>query len=535
MTSPYARALSTTTPQVEQADPRQVKNSAGGYTFTGSDKTRLDRFLILGTDGGTYYTSEKALTKQNIDFLVDLIKRDPSLYIDRVRDVSYSGRAPRNSAAIFALAVAFKHGDKDAKNFARTMAFPSVVRTSTHLFEFVQYLELLGGWNRTKRDTVASWYTSKSTDALAYQAVKYRQRNGWTHRDILRLSHPKGIDTNVGNFILGKQTEPSTIPIIHGFEWAQKAATIGDLLAVLDQNPNLPWETIPTQFLKNVDVWKKLFYSGQLSGQALVRNITRLARIGAFNDIVFAADYAEKLTDEQMIARTRLHPIQYLNASVVHLSGHRVNRLGSYATRTKDWQTNSIIRNALNDGFHLAFKHMEPANKRTFISLDVSGSMWWDSSTCTGLDISAATAAACMAMVTARTEPYYTVNAFAQAMKNINITPQMDINSIDQAMQLVMGGGTDCSLPMLYAIKNKIEVDTFAVYTDNETWYGLIHPHEALQKYRQAMGIDAKLVVVGVSATEFSIADPTDIGMMDVVGFDASAPRVIADFSAGRI
>ena len=45
------------------------------------------------------------------------------------------------------------------------------------------------------------------------------------------------------------------------------------------------------------------------------------------------------------------------------------------------------------------------------------------------------------------------------------------------------------------------------------------------------MGIPAKLVVVGMVSNGFSIADPSDGGMMDVVGFDASAPALIADFA----
>ena len=44
---------------------------------------------------------------------------------------------------------------------------------------------------------------------------------------------------------------------------------------------------------------------------------------------------------------------------------------------------------------------------------------------------------------------------------------------------------------------------------------------------------DAKLVVVGLTATKFSIADPNDPGMFDVVGFDAAAPQGIADFIRG--
>ena len=73
-------------------------------------------------------------------------------------------------------------------------------------------------------------------------------------------------------------------------------------------------------------------------------------------------------------------------------------------------------------------------------------------------------------------------------------------------------------------------VDAFIVYTDNETWAGNIHPYQALEQYRREMGIPAKLVVVGMTATEFSIANPDDAGMLDVVGFDTAAPAVMADF-----
>jgi 60 kDa SS-A/Ro ribonucleoprotein len=36
-----------------------------------------------------------------------------------------------------------------------------------------------------------------------------------------------------------------------------------------------------------------------------------------------------------------------------------------------------------------------------------------------------------------------------------------------------------------------------------------------------------------MTATGFSIADPSDPGMLDVVGFDAAAPQVMADFARG--
>ena len=83
---------------------------------------------------------------------------------------------------------------------------------------------------------------------------------------------------------------------------------------------------------------------------------------------------------------------------------------------------------------------------------------------------------------------------------------------------------------MVWAIQNKIEVDTFIIYTDNETWAGSIHPVQALQQYREKMGIPAKLIVVGMTATNFSIADPDDFGMLDVVGFATDTPAIISNF-----
>jgi 60 kDa SS-A/Ro ribonucleoprotein len=84
---------------------------------------------------------------------------------------------------------------------------------------------------------------------------------------------------------------------------------------------------------------------------------------------------------------------------------------------------------------------------------------------------------------------------------------------------------------MIEASRRGWAVDTFVVYTDNETWAGKVHPVAALRDYRRKSRIAAKLIVVGMTSTGFSIADPSDGGMLDVVGFDSAAPAVIADFA----
>ncbi len=87
---------------------------------------------------------------------------------------------------------------------------------------------------------------------------------------------------------------------------------------------------------------------------------------------------------------------------------------------------------------------------------------------------------------------------------------------------------------MLFLFLEKIDV--FIVYTDSETWFGKIHPTEALKRYRQEMNCpNAKLIVVGMQSNGFTIADPNDKGMLDVVGFDSAAPQVMSLFAEGQI
>ena len=109
---------------------------------------------------------------------------------------------------------------------------------------------------------------------------------------------------------------------------------------------------------------------------------------------------------------------------------------------------------------------------------------------------------------------------------------------LDDVVSTVSGlpfGGTDCALPMLYAMTREREIDTFVIYTDSETWAGDVHPAQALRDYRRASGIGARLVVVGMVSNGFSIADPADPGMLDVVGFDTATPQLISDFAGGAL
>src|SRR5438445_675509 len=90
---------------------QQVPNSAGGYAFAVDDLKRLDRWLILGSEGGSYYAREQKLTVDNADAVLRCIQADGLRTVRRIVEISDSGRAPKNDPAIMALALAITFGD----------------------------------------------------------------------------------------------------------------------------------------------------------------------------------------------------------------------------------------------------------------------------------------------------------------------------------------------------------------------------------------------------------------------------------------
>jgi 60 kDa SS-A/Ro ribonucleoprotein len=143
--------------------------------------------------------------------------------------------------------------------------------------------------------------------------------------------------------------------------------------------------------------------------------------------------------------------------------------------------------------------------------------------------------AAAMAMVTARTGDPYAIYGFSTQFKNLGVTAKDSLSDAMRKTNEGNFGGTDCSLPMTWAQRNKKNFDSFFVYTDNETWAGNIHPSEALVKYRKAINPEARLAVIAMVANDFTIADPNDAGMLDVVGFDTATPQILSDFAQGVV
>ena len=183
----------------------QVCNSAGGYVWPVSDMNRLRRFMVLGSESGTYYIQSKELGLENIDCIQKLI--DNGLGEEVVKEIvtfSVEGRAAKQNPIMLALVQCARCTDLKTKKAAYD-ALGKVCRIPTHLFQFIEYCEKYGegtGWGRAQRRAIGEWYNNKKPSDLAYQVTKYRKRNRWTHRDVLRLAHVK--PANDGECVLNQ-------------------------------------------------------------------------------------------------------------------------------------------------------------------------------------------------------------------------------------------------------------------------------------------------------------------------------------------
>jgi len=535
-----------TTPQSEPIpDTSQVRNSAGGYTWTLDKWQQLDRFLVLGTEGGTFYVGERALTRQNAQSVIDCLAEDGPRVVSRAVAISESGRAVKNDPALFVLAMAAGLGDDITRALALT-ALPAVARTGTHLFHWLEYVGAFRGWGRGVRSAVSRWYTRQAPADLVYQLLKYQSRDGWTHRDALRLAHPKAPSTT--HDLLFRFA-------VRGWEGVVEAKGAGDVefmerieavQALRQMTPKdaarviriyrLTREMVPTELLQHAVVWEALLDRMPLN--AMVRNLGVMSKVGL---VVPGSDAARmivaRLHDGSAIRRARVHPLAVLAALKTYAQGHG-------ARGHNAWMPVSQIVDALDAAFYLAFGNAHSSGKRVMLALDVSGSM---TAPVHGLPfLSCREASAAMALVTAATEPehrfvaftngshpsFHSARGFNSGLTPVTISPRQRLDDVVKSTAALPFGGTDCALPMVEALKRRWRVEVFVIYTDSETWAGSIHPVQALQEYRERTGIAAKLVVVGMASNGFSIADPNDAGMLDVVGFDTATPQVISGFAA---
>ena len=499
----------------------KATNNDGGESFVISDMARFRRYLVLGSAGGSYYVSPQKLRVDNLRCVQRLLDTRAQEVVDEIVAVSVGGRAPKQGPGLAALALCCGHEVAAPLAFARV---GEVCRTASTFFEWLECMKELGGisWGRACRRAVLRWYTSRTPRDLAYQVTKYQSRNGWSHRDVLRLVHAKparheGLAEVFEYAVKGEaraDMSGEAGELLRAVQTAKGTTDIEELLGVVEGHGSVSWEHVgDTKLLKEPRLWGALLRGGGLPTGALVRNLVRMARNGALADQEVASLVESRLRDGAALEKARVHPVSVLQAQKMlsEVAGPR------------------SVQVALDEAFVLAFRSLPPpTEQRLLVAVDVSASMGWTK--CGGSScLSARDAAGAVALMLAKTESRLKTVAFTTELLPLSITALDNLASVRATMSGLPFGGTDCAEPMQMARRTGMMVDCFMVLTDSETNAGT-DPHGALVAYRREVNPRAKLAVLAFAGTEFSIADPDDAGMLDIAGFDASVPQVLHSF-----
>jgi 60 kDa SS-A/Ro ribonucleoprotein len=511
-------------------EQEMTQGKSGGYAFKADIWTLLRRCLLLGTAQNTFYSDRQKLSDDFVNVLKEAIAQDPSKVAQEILYAS-DGRSINNSAPIYALTILSASELPEAKK-AFLEIFLDVVRTGTHLYEWLSYTKATRGFGKIIQQAGAAWF-SKPSKELTYQLLKYQQRYDFSNRDALRLLHAKPITPEhdeLFQWVTKGWTElPETIPSqgleqIWWYEWLKRNPT--ETHKAITEG-HLTHEMVAPVGQMDLKAWDLLFQEMPIG--ALLRNLASLTEIGVLRaDSPQNLDRVESvLTNKGYLRKARIHPIDVLKALKTYASGGRLGK------SKKTWTVIPRIVNILEKALELSFETVEPTGKVFLHAVDISSSMSY--STVSSIGLKCSEIAATMALVTAKAERNYVIRGFSTEFIDLDITSSDSFRTACQKTTARNFGGTDAAVAFNWAIENKFKADVICLWTDNESWAGSSHPSQALAKYRDKINPHVKVVYVSLEVNSLTQVDPNDKLGWDIAGFDPSTPKLIQTIATEKV
>jgi 60 kDa SS-A/Ro ribonucleoprotein len=527
------------TPQSQPIPGKQmIQGRSGGYVFQADNWQMVRRCLITETAGGAFYVGRNECTDEFVKTIQVAAQEDTIRLAEEIVYAS-DGRSINNSAPILALVLLSMTERKEAKK-AFLEIFPQVVRTASHFYEWISYSKGLRGMGRVVREAGTKWLTRENVKELAYQFLKYQQRHGFSHRDVLRLFHVKpptaSHDALFEWVVKGWSELPPSPPSptfdnpyyplsqIYWYEWLKRNP---DQTHVAIREGKLTHEMVAPIGNMDREAWQLLFEGMPLG--ALLRDLASLTEIGVLRpDAGANLDLIEsKLLDRDYLRKARIHPIDILKALKTYTSGGRLGR------SKKTWDPVPRIVDILDDAVELAFEVQEPTGKMFVHAVDVSGSMTW--SQVESVNLMASEIAAAMALTTVKAEKNYMIRGFSTQFIDLGVTKKDSFRDTLRKTSERTFGATDASVAWDYLVKEKIHTDVAVFWTDSESWAGGRHTSQALQEYRKRVNPNVKAIYVTLTPYQITLVDPSDPLSYDLGGFDSSMPKLIQMIASGEM
>lgn len=487
-------------------------NKAGGLAYTLSAEAALAQYSVTGCLNGTYYAD----ASEHLETLLKLAAKVDDRFLAQTavfcREQGFMKDIPGFLCALLA--------NRDVELLSEI--FPRVIDNGKMLRNFVQILrsgvtgrKSLGS---APKRLVRQWLARASDRQLMSAAVGQSP----SLADVVKMVHPRPDNAEREAFyawLVGKPYDLEKLPSpVREYE-AWKLTKIG------------PVPDVPFQFLTALDLGQKEWteIARNAPWQMTRMNLNTFARHGVFKERGLDEIIAKRLSNAAPIKRSRVFPYQLLAA---------------YLNAGAD--VPARVTNALQAAMEIATENIPSVPGRVVICPDVSGSMQspvtghrpGSSSKVRCLDVAALVAAAIL-----RKNPNALVLPFMNDVVDVKLNPFDSIMTNAKKLSSLPAGGTNCSAPLKWLNKKRLQADFVFFVSDNESW--LDSPHlgwcgggktatmNEWQKLKQRSP-SARMVCLDLQPNTTSQAiERPDI--MNIGGFSDQVFKIVARFAKGEL
>ena len=166
------------TPQAERnPGTRLLVRTPNAPVWPANEWERFDRFLIYGTERGTYFIRKRKLSVEQATNARARIVEDGPRAVRRIVELSVAGRVMTNETCLFALAMSVTFGNEATRVMALE-AMPEVVRGDDEAATFTKYLEDLESMRGGTPDAAQGVQLGSGCEAAAllYAAASHTPR-----------------------------------------------------------------------------------------------------------------------------------------------------------------------------------------------------------------------------------------------------------------------------------------------------------------------------------------------------------------------
>ena len=482
-----------------------------------SPKQQLAQYAATGCLNQTFYASaDEQLAK-----VLELCESVDAEFIAKTAVFCRERAYMKDMPALLCAVLSVK--DREQLN----AIFPRVIENARMLRNFVQIMrsgvtgrKSLGS---APKRLVREWLDAREPVSL----FKANVGQDPSLADIVKMVHPKPKDPNyeaLFGYFIGRDYNADALPdLVRDFE-TFKSGAVNERDAV----PDVPFQMLTALELATKE-WTAI--ARRAPWQMTRMNLNTFARHGVFDEPGMAELIAERLSDPEKIAKSRVFPYQLMVACAIAGANKAIPQ---------------IVANALQDAMEIATANVPDFGGKVYVFPDVSGSMH---SAVTGYRKGATSTVRCVdvaALVAAtvlRKNPRAEVIPFESNVVETRLNPRDSVMTNAQKLASLPAGGTNCSAPLELLNKRRASGDLVIYVSDYESWIDAPHygrfGGSATKTMREWANFKqrnptARMVCIDVQPYgTVQAKERPDI--LNIGGFSDQVFAVIAEFARGEL